>query len=1681
MSDRPSNHRPTHRSTRRSTHGADRLSTRWSAFRLAQTILSFVQHMGRMPHRLAKAVVAWLLRVAFVLNRRSRLTATGFVLPTVILLILVVTLTTGALIFRAFNSSTNTIANNQNRVIYNAATPAIDRARAKLEYLFDAKKDSRFPSGVPAEQVLMSMLLNNGATVKGRAVPALPGTDPYTLPGETRISIDGDTNADNAWSYRTDTNGDGTLDATVAYSIIFSTPPDDVGTAGQQPISGAQRLVGLTDAQKIAGSLQASGERRTAYARSGPISNAAGLSCGTGGGSRDGWYAARSSSSTLLKNFQVDAIVIPDTGAGGVTTLEMQQDRKLDSGNKWGAWFRTDMEITSGSTFQWNGAMHTESSLIIGRNTFEGHLISAVASCLFPEPSASEISVSNRGPEVDGFPLTGSGFLGLVMAGNSDNNNSSGARTATIYIHSNNPQSAQLTEDSDWVRSGLLPSDVRVKAPTLQGADQNNATSGTGNNFDQRQASTYDSPNTGTFQGRFKQKTEPSPYVDDTYRADNRYGPKPRYDNQIAIPTTKKSGDLITAADFAGRTDGRTADDLIRDTPASGQSSDNVGLDGYWERRARGDGLRLLVGERLELGNAFGWGGNPGTPAPATADNSITTDGLYPPVAPGTTAQTVSHSIQQNRTLRDNLSAVQSTAVYHAGVSQDVPAACLATTAHPGSPASLARSINFVPSLFTADTGTGATGRLLTDFFMGRGTNGWEFTPPTESDMSSTTSKFRDALTNLAQFAGDHVSDTRTGTFPPTQEADYPHPYPMLSMWGNFSNLRRALGTSYASLSPADKTYLYTAGCTMGMLAYNMNEVLSFDIDNATNRTALTKIARRIEEIITKTPAATRGEYTTAPVERILAELEFPSLSSAVSLSTAAADVPTADEVRVARILATRAQIIRDRAYGFERTPTESKNVEVGTVTVPVTVPALNGIGAASGLRKGYASDRDLVDRNSSPLTSSQQAALLKLYGNPVPADATTGAEAGIQPKWPSLYYLFPLGTHNHQGSGQRAQPANEPYIRDAYVSTIANPGTGSSRVDYEPLDPDEVDLAPKAIGGTGWTLPYASPTAATTRYAQTNFIIAPTSATDRQGTRIAVGFLDRVLYDGRERLPARVLDVDLGFLRQTAPSGVTNNTWLPKSGIVYAFREDAVREDGFSRPAGSVATVASGGQTDARTIQPISSTTPYSGHNDPPVGTLGISLKAVDYVPDPARRIHGFRVRDGARTRRVLAGVTDADNTKGLSLFTDNPVYVMGDFNLHEALGTEDALEEFRDGDRLWNYNTADAAYTRDEFYNRRAVDVRFGAPTTDEWRPSELLADAVYILSDDFCDGSALDGFWIPDVTDDNTLTSATKTLADNYRAFYHGTTAPSASPDSTGIYANKAMSGLYAPGCGDSARAYQRTSFLNQDRPLLGTATAASGPGATDKDVGWGPVLPAVTGAATTSTRLWLHENPYDRTSPVRVTRNGLPLTVVMPTADLNQAGTTKPPLLHPVTAADAYTAAGYHAIGAYTDNRLRLLMKARTPGQRVNAIVVSGLVPSRINQYNGGLHNFPRFLEWWTASGETGAASRPLWLSGSLLQLNFSNYADAPFDSRVWEPGQDPATFSTQKNGYYQPPVRFWGYDTALQLAPSSPAAARFVTPSAERSEFYTEVPVTDAYMKALCTNAVGVPVTTRKPC
>lgn len=829
------------------------------SFQLGRTIAQF----QRLLHRRGRSGDRPQILASNPYWRRLRSQA-GFVLPTTALLLVVVALTITALSLRTLNRTDQVAADRAQKVIYNAATPAIDRAKAKLEKLFT--QDPRLTSnGAPSEKYLLSMLLNKNLTGSSAfdEIFNAARNQSYTFPGEQQIDMNGDGQPDPAWKFPVDTNGDGQEDADVAYSLIFTTPPANSSGKLEFDMSKAA-LQG-----RVAALQTRTGPLIQQEADESPCNLAGRLSAEILPPIEAGWYQDQKKTSTLRKNFQVDAVVIPkrDTARSGagtntIATLEFQQDRIVEKGNKWGAWFRNDLELFSGAAFNWNGAMHTEGSMFLAgaNNPTRLFWVSAPSSCLYQDPEASSISASPENPEGNASVETCKNYTSEGICKNFKGDLISSAVSGPRSNFGGNPRvsidyretSGRVTEanlnfttETDSVNFGGKAIDLALDPLLLYTQDASvRRKSG------KVRADGWNTVEGAEYSTRFSGQAVPKPYLDDFYRADNRYGPRPTYGrtSELRIPGTKKVGDNITDSQ---------RDRLTRNTNT--EQPAEVGADGYWERRAINEGTRIITGQRLELENPL--------------ENPLG----YPSQADEFDATTPLQALQR-RSYKDNPAAVQGTLLFHKGVGQGVkPVAALTSTVHPGTPDTLKQSATFEKLPVTAGVKTkpewtafgerfgDESEELAIDFFHGRGTNGWEMdvdrlnelvsvsTGPTSTPVNLNAT-LRKALENLATFAGD-----KDGAFPAKQEAGKTHPLPQLVKWGDFSNLRRALYDT--NNSPADATTQQTAALSTGMLAYNIAYLDAIDYsDPDFQTTVLDKLAEALGKIGDNDPAWNKKE-----------------------------------------------------------------------------------------------------------------------------------------------------------------------------------------------------------------------------------------------------------------------------------------------------------------------------------------------------------------------------------------------------------------------------------------------------------------------------------------------------------------------------------------------------------------------------------------------------------------------------------------------------------------------------------------------------------------------------------------------------------------------------------------------------------------------------------------------------
>ena len=1607
-------------------------------------LIRAVQHLlrqtvrlaGRAAQALPKILARWLFRNWLRVGRRTAAQA-GFVLPTTILLLLVVTLTVGAIGYRTFTRSQQVIGERQQRVIYNAATPAIDRAKAKLEFLFDPDKGDKRGGGVPRDLQLMGMMLNDGRDLGGFKVDPLvttpPGQDPYTLPQETRLDTNADGLKDNAWWYNADLDGDGvttgTGDGKVYYSIVFTAPTDpavlrsaDVnGRAIAKPFP-LVRNAPLSNATQTSNSCSLRNTADPASARLQVING-------------DGWFPDELNTTKLRKNFQVDAYVLPNNPNTTVATLEFQQDREATQGFKWAAWFRNDLEIFPGPAFNWNGAMHTEGSLMIGGGSFRSYMISSPFSCLYDE-KGSEITATDIVAEPK---LNRPKFQGQFITGTIRDNNYNGSVAVDVFTSAGSPpQTVTMTAGTDSIAppGGSSPASYSLDPVRLQTDSVS-----VGRTIPDPATTRSGTWEKSTLQGRLVNAQEDVPYVDDTFRADNRWGPYPRWG---------RNPEPIPPGSFGRPITGAQAQELTGDDPAPGQASSSVGLDGYWERRARREGLRLIVGQRLELGDPAGWGGpNPTSAAPNQLES-------YEPLKPWNLCQSNDsgrcNEARQRRTLWDNLASVQATAVYHntSPNGLDFPAACIATTVHPGTPGTLDKSATFedlaygLPDpAFTASASrpepyhTQSRSLIISDFFRGRGTNGWEYQVPPPASFTNRSSNLMTVMRNLAQFAGDPSGGAPS--FPPVQERGVVHPHPLMAMWGDFSNLRQIMalldsGTTYEALSPADKTTLHTAGCLVGMLAYNVDYLEKLDytkiglpIDPATPidpASPIGSLAATLKTLLDRNTAATLSKFPLGFQTEIsgLNKIDTQGIQS-VALDKAASNDPEIfirlmerwrdyetpanrdklqKDIYLAQLIITKEQVARDRKIGFGTGDDLFSDFPLGWC---------DNTNAAAP--KGW---RNIAD------TKSESTIVTSANSKP---QAALSVLCSKRPRYPVLYALFPAkynsasapaslaagygggflkhGDTSASGEGgyvRDSADSNDPYIKRANPASVIYQVVKPELVASFPLGLPATVATITPPGGVAYptlgsatlgTLPARPATAATGSTPNSNVEDrikvctlrpcsipanpAPNNRIPQTGTLISVPFKDSALFNGREMMSVRVLNLNLDLLRQSP--AWNGEPWLPKSGLVYAFREDAVSETHIVRPARNTWAACSTDNA-IRTVATcqMNTTVAAIASTDPPLSDRLVSLKPVDYYADPDRRPHGFRLRNGASLQRAN------DNGRGMSFVTHNPAYVQGYFNLHRDTGSgstdrAQGLEEFNE---LLDTNTFG------NFYTRSTLNFNFAAKDKDQWRPTEILADAVTPLSGNFCDGSIEDGI----------VSAGISNLVSNRAATRYG-----------------------------CANSNNLTSYLDQNRPSA---------------------LVTPVGAQTKKQVAWMRSNIADSWYEV------LPDSVAAP----NVAEGESPIVMY---AGNPRKSDGNPYDGPYaTFPSGKPLITADNQGVQMNMIMVSGLVPSRPNQPYGGLHNFPRFLENW--------GGIPLYISGAFLQLNFSTYATAPFDQDVWEVSTNPDGLGSEVIPYYSPPLRRWGYDVGLQYAPPGPVAERFKFTESIRSEFYSEPAADDPYIKRL---------------
>jgi type II secretory pathway pseudopilin PulG len=319
-------------------------------------------------------------------RRRSRQSQAGFVLPTVVMVLLVVALLTTAIVIRSFDRAKNASNIRVDQAVLNAATPALDRARAKIERLF-SPEENRLTSNPPQEGLNFD---------DAGSISAVLSQDQYTFNDETRLKVVFDINGDGiqkkdqvktAWKFPTDTDNNGKFDTFTLYAIYFRNPLPNENRA-RSPIEARARP-------------QATGQIGQCAA----AANSASV-----GTERQGWYETdgqlKKAFFTYVANVpiaQADITQLPATeqakyepyrGNQSFSGLEMQQDQGRIALDNNAVWYNDDLVISNVPPFRLNGRIHTNSNLMLANNGGDEiilYQVSALDSCYYTAENAKII------------------------------------------------------------------------------------------------------------------------------------------------------------------------------------------------------------------------------------------------------------------------------------------------------------------------------------------------------------------------------------------------------------------------------------------------------------------------------------------------------------------------------------------------------------------------------------------------------------------------------------------------------------------------------------------------------------------------------------------------------------------------------------------------------------------------------------------------------------------------------------------------------------------------------------------------------------------------------------------------------------------------------------------------------------------------------------------------------------------------------------------------------------------------------------------------------------------------------------------------------------------------------------------------------------------------------------------
>jgi hypothetical protein len=1599
----------------------------------------------------------------------------GFVLPTVTMVLLVVILLTVAITLRSFDRAN--IARNVrvNQQVLAAATPALDRAKAKIQFML--REDPQRPTATPSDNEMYRMM-------SAPLVASAP--DIYTFGGEERLTLkydlDGnktipkpgtlpdaekDEEINTAWRYAVDTDNNGKFDTYTLYGIYFRSP---------ERSTVSQNAGSFIRARKP---LEARTPPMTGKIADPKCAVAAGTSASLVGNS--GWYK---SEGKLKKSFFVYTVNLPitKTGLAGLNTtqyeefkgtpsfsaLEYQQDQTRVPLSNNAVVYEDDLEMSAGVDFSINGRIFTNSNLFAtatNKKNLKLYQVSSPNSCFYDQENSKIIvggNVLNAGAvagasdvNVDLFTQGGTPTENIILSSSTSNN-------GLDVLYNNQEYSQRLSNlVDDWIVNNP-PISYPIAADPLSVQLLT-------------QAPDLVTSRRRALEGYFKARLRKVPFGDTT--------PTPS-------PLREGSGDTLRPA---------TEWNLLKKADTAASTPDLIGPTGIKLVNLPAVNPTLdpkdekLLGDRIQVGNNL----------PQQRWDAISTPpkfiGLEPP-------QTIVGSTWQEETGK-NTTEVRTrtprvTELADVGSTDRDGFWERAAAKAPKTPVDGEGGLRVV-------TGGGVYERLNS------------FLPPPGWDDPSTTAIIE---------ASETYDDPAT---PGTAIEKYPIVWPDTMPMSPVLDVQKVYNNDPVNLDtvvqapakgwavkplPASSAALPAAAA--GTIDPNTRKYAKGDL--RMRATAVYHYANNAYDPTKPDPGQT-------PIACISSYYDPSTSSTARNLTSLAADV--------------------------------SGGLVPGTNTLAGTPDAV--IGSNNGKVYG-------------PPTTARPGASVK--------NTTTGLLGGGSPSnlETQANYVFPNGRF-----------ANEP-LRKA----LLKPPADRNSADIAAIDATMCAFG--ILGTPGFTLG-AKPAIADGAIKEVAFLDGRNiKAIDRNDPNTTVdetftlsspltgnqkanlsGNYDLALEE-RQPLEIRATVLNIEELRkttipQTISTGPSPEYWLPNSGIIYATREDALPDRSARKE-----TSAGSNLFDEESSKSVS---PTDSRLDPTRRPNAIML------------INGEKLFRGGTTPAPINSVEDLVKEKGLTLVSNLPVYIKGEFNKHTQ-------QEFTDPQGTAFY----ARNKLNESFACRQGDPRLPACTGDYWRPATVLGDAVTILSDTFREGfrnegdfdlrnnaggATFDTITIPRLAapklrrnqgfynnnfvtnglssgqfdEEGVLEGPKPRLTDtSYRdingkglnsSYFNNFVTPiqrrgdypeylmevctklpvSACTEDdwyvdptagTPLKATATLNDTYDPDIhkgGTTAEppiltlqrfprrvAFQRVAINNND---FGDTPGDTKVTALGIDAGTGKIAGFDTSSATKQPRtkpnsLWF-ASATNSTPPLDfgITKR---LFFLNAQTFLNASskfqfidGEVAPakitdnlkqqPLLMPVLqihGTDSVPKAGVLEEGRIVEKTKWLLPVPASPKiQEFNLILGSGDVPSRkilsaatpTGEFNGGLQNLPRFIENWRDGDVTTK------IIGSFIQLNRSAYGTAPFLARLansprsafcpttvgtcslatgWYPDSYKTSNGSGSLPFFSPPGRNWGFDVGILSQPPDLFTQRFTAPSTQTkpAEFFREVPRNDDWVQTL---------------